>query len=100
MTKAKDDQRLIFKTQVVSWSKKLRVNPTQIRIQKMSRKWGSCSPTGRVNFSTELLSQSRRFQDYVIVHELLHLKVRNHGKLFKALLRTHLGNAQFELKRI
>ena len=33
------------------------------------------------------------FQDYVIVHELLHLRIRNHGKLFNATLKAHLrGN--------
>ena len=34
----------------------------------------------------------RRIGDYVIVHELLHFKVPNHGKLWKSLMRAHLGN--------
>ena len=36
----------------------------------------------------------KRFRAEAIVHELLHMKVPNHGKLFKALLRTHLANAR------
>jgi predicted metal-dependent hydrolase len=44
-----------------------------------------------VNFNSELLRKDRKFQDYVIVHELLHLRVPNHGKLFKSLMRAHLG---------
>jgi len=79
-----------FKERVQTWSAKIRVKPSQVRVQKMARKWASCSMNGRVTFSTELLQQTQSFQDYVIVHELLHLKVPNHGKLFKSLLRAHL----------
>lgn len=57
----------------------------------MRRKWASCSTNGHLNFNTELLHKDRKFQDYVIVHELLHLRVPNHGKLFKSLMRVHLG---------
>lgn len=79
-----------FKARVQAWAIKIRVAPKQIRVQKMTRKWASCSTLGWVSFSEDLLDESRLFQDYVIVHELLHLKVRNHGKLFKSLLRAYL----------
>ncbi|AGC68508.1 metal-dependent hydrolase-like protein [Thermoclostridium stercorarium subsp. stercorarium DSM 8532] len=57
----------------------------------MKRKWASCSQTGRLTFDTELLRQPAGFRAEVIVHELLHLKVPNHGPLFKALLKAYLG---------
>ncbi len=86
-------KRTVFGDRVSEWSQKLRVRPTQVRVQAMSRKWASCSPQGRVSFASDLLEQPVDFQDYVIVHELLHLRVRNHGKLFNATLRAHLkGN--------
>lgn len=82
-----------FKSRVERWAIRLRVRPKQVRLQAMRRKWASCSSRGRVTFCVDLLGQSRPFQDYVIAHELLHLRVRNHGKLFEATLRTHLrGN--------
>lgn len=56
----------------------------------MTRKWASCSIKGRITFNSELLRQPRRFQEFVIVHELLHLKIHNHGKLFKSLLKAYL----------
>jgi predicted metal-dependent hydrolase len=56
----------------------------------MTRKWGSCSTAGVVTLAADLARQDRAFQDYVIVHELLHLKVPNHGKVFKALMSLHL----------
>ncbi|MBI3985427.1 MAG: M48 family metallopeptidase [Lentisphaerae bacterium] len=49
---------------------------------------------GRISFSADVLAQPRRFREFVIVHELLHLKVPNHGKLFKSLLKAYLGNSR------
>lgn len=79
-----------LKAQVAEWATKIHVKPRQVRLQTMRRKWASCSTAGTVSFSTEVLSQPPAFREYVIVHELLHLKVPNHGKLFKSLLRAYL----------
>jgi len=75
-----------FRKEVEAWSKKIGVKPKQIRIQPMTRKWASCSSSGRVSFARDLVDQRKAFREYVIVHELLHLKVPNHGKLFERLL--------------
>jgi len=82
----------IFKAEVAAWAKKIGVEPKQLHVRPMSRKWGSCSTAGRVTFDTELLAQPAAFRHEVIVHELLHLKVPNHGRLFKALLKAYLGH--------
>ena len=58
----------------------------------MKNKWASCSTSGNLNFNTELLSLDRDVGDYVIVHELLHFVVPHHGKLWKSLMRAHLGD--------
>ncbi|PYJ84770.1 MAG: metal-dependent hydrolase [Verrucomicrobia bacterium] len=79
-----------FKDQVTHWAGRIRVRPRQLRLQRMRRKWASCSTLGTVSFSTDILGQSMAFREYVIVHELLHLKVPNHGKLFKTLLRAYI----------
>lgn len=80
-----------LRIRIVRWVDILKVRPAQIRVQSMTRKWASCSPAGRITFSRDLLSRPASFQDYVIVHELLHLRIRNHGKLFSATLRIHLA---------
>jgi len=67
------------------------VRPRELHIRPMTRKWGSCSTSGRVSLSTELLQQPATFRRRVIVEELLHLKVPNHGKLFRSLLRAYLS---------
>ncbi|MGB9428314.1 MAG: M48 family metallopeptidase [Gammaproteobacteria bacterium] len=89
-----EKERARFKARVHTWADRLRVKPNVVRVQRMRRKWASCSAAGWVSFSTRLLRQPRDFQDYVIVHELLHLRVSNHGKLFKSLMRLHLSGEQ------
>jgi len=47
---------------------------------------------GHLNFSVDLLDLDPALWDYVIVHELLHFSIPNHGRLWKALMRAHLGD--------
>lgn len=79
-----------FKNAVHAWADKIEVEPKEIHIRQMSNKWASLSDSGRLTFNTELMSKHRKFSDYVIVHELLHIKVPNHGKLFKSLMHAFL----------
>jgi hypothetical protein len=79
-----------LKAAVKNWTAKIKAHPRQIRVQRMTRKWASCSSKGRITFNSQLFSQPYRFQQFVIVHELVHLKVPNHGKLFKSLLSAYL----------
>ncbi len=80
----------ILKNQVAQWASKIGVRPLRVQIQPMTKKWASCSPSGRICLSKDLLSEDRAFQRVVIVHELLHLRVHNHGKLFKSLMSAYL----------
>ncbi len=82
--------RDIFKAEVRAWAKRIGVEPKEIHVREMTKKWGSASTTGRVTFAADLLRQHSEFRKRVIVEELLHLKVPNHGKLFKSLLRAYL----------
>jgi len=74
-----------FKQRVLAWAKIMDMQPKEIQIRKMPKKWGQCSSTGIVTFAEDLLSQPLEFIDSVIVHELLHLKFPRHNKIFKLL---------------
>jgi predicted metal-dependent hydrolase len=65
---------------------------SKARVALCTYKWGSCSSTGTLTLALDLDDQPERFQDFVIVHELIHLRVPNHGKLFKALMTAHISN--------
>jgi len=81
-----------FKVGVKHWAEIIKVHPAQIRVQKMTNKWASCSTKGWICFNTKLINKPRQLKDYVIVHELLHIKIPNHGKLFKTLLSIYVPN--------
>ncbi len=79
-----------LKAEVARWAIIIKVKPIQIRFQRMKLKWASCSPRGRISFSMDIIHKPKAFQEYVIVHELLHLQVPNHGRLFKSLMNAYL----------
>jgi hypothetical protein len=67
MTRA--DRHAELKDRVRAWATRVRVEPKQIRVQRMSRKWASCSARGWCTFAYDLIEEPRAFQDYVIVHD-------------------------------
>lgn len=97
------DKKIQFKRRVRHWADKLDVKVVWLGVRPMRNKWASCSTAGHLNFSDELPVLKPALWDYVIVHELLHFSVPNHGKLWKSLMRAHLGEyeaRESELNRI
>jgi predicted metal-dependent hydrolase len=70
----------------MAWALKLKVNPQRVEIVRMPNKWGSCTSEGVLAFAEDLADADEAFQDFVIVHELLHLRYRTHGKRFQAMM--------------
>lgn len=83
-------RRASLRARVDYWCERLKATPRIVRIQRMTRKWGSCSTGGIITLAEDLADQEKCFQDFVIAHELLHLRVPNHGKVFKALMTAHV----------
>ncbi|MBC6414490.1 MAG: M48 family metallopeptidase [Chromatiales bacterium] len=83
-----------FRYKVNAWARKIRVFPHDVRIERLEKKWGFCTADGFVTFNSELLFLDEAIQDYVIIHELLHLKVSHHGKLFRSLMSVYLPDWQ------
>lgn len=79
-----------LKRRAMSWALRLKVNLRSLRFEDLDDRWGYCSPAGEVTLALDLVAKDDRFQDYVIVHELLHLRVRSHGKRFRALLSAYV----------
>ena len=95
-----DERRGAICSRVEYWSGRLNVQPRQVRVQSMTRKWGSCSMSGIITLANDLADQEDGFQDFVIAHELLHLRVPNHGRLFKALMTAYVPDwKQYDVRR-
>ena len=72
-----DNPRKIIRGRVEYWAQRLSVQPRLVRVQRMTRKWGSCSTSGIVTLAADLADQDSDFQNFVIVHELLHAPARS-----------------------
>ena len=79
---------------------KLEVDIIWLGVRPMHNKWASCSTNGHLNFNAELLALDQDLWDYVIVHELLHFFAPNHGRLWKSLMRAHLGDYEISERRL
>jgi hypothetical protein len=66
----------------------------------MTRKWASCSTNGYFTFNLELLGMDRSLGEYVILHELLHYCIPNHGKLWKSLMEAHMPDHEKRAKKL
>jgi len=90
MMRARDNGRAQLCERVQYWSQRLKVEARIVRVQRMTRKWGSCSRSGILSLAADLDDRDTRFQDFVIVHELLHLIEKKHNDRFVALMTEHL----------
>ena len=77
-------------TLVEEWAGRLDVQAQRVQLQPMHQKWGSISTAGNLTLAADLLTLPKELVEYVICHELLHLKVPNHNKLYYLLLRQHI----------
>jgi predicted metal-dependent hydrolase len=72
-----------------SWAAKMNVELGRIAIRDQRTRWGSCSSLGNLNFSWRLVMAPTRVAEYVVVHELAHLVVPNHGPDFWSLVEKY-----------
>ena len=99
----KNEAILTLPSRINYYAKKMNLHPIEIRYKRLRRRWGSCNSLGIVTFNTMMMQLSYEHIDYIIVHELAHLKHMNHAKEFHALVETVLENEKklrSELKEI
>lgn len=99
----KNEAHLTLPSRVQHYARKMNLHPKEIRFKKMRRRWGSCNSEGIVTLNTMMMQLAYEHIDYIIVHELAHLRHMNHSMEFHALVRTILENERAlrrELKQI
>ena len=79
---------------------KYNIKAPHIQIRKMSSRWGSCSENGRITLNTQLIKAPSQCIDYVITHEMCHLKHFNHSKAFYNLLVKVMPDWEKRKKRL
>ncbi len=81
--------RELFSTRAEHEAERIGVIYDRIRIGAQRTLWGSCSPRGTLSFNWKLVLAPLEVVDYVVVHELCHLRIPNHSRSFWALLEEH-----------
>lgn len=74
--------------------------PSKVSVRRMKTRWGSCSKSGHVLLNTELVKAPKDSIDYVILHELCHLKVHRHNQEFYGVLSRVCPEWQEARKRL
>jgi len=86
----KTKARALLPEKVSFWSRKMGVTPTGLKITTARKRYGSCSGKNSLCFSCFLMRYPEAAIDLVVVHELCHIKVKNHSRDFYALLEQYL----------
>ena len=79
-----------FKREVWKFAEDINAKPKQIRLRDMKLKKGSCSQKKIITFDNSLLNMDAFLRREAIIHELLHLRYKNHGKMFKEVLKAYI----------
>lgn len=92
-------QALEFLCQRVdAYAKQYDFSPKQVKITSAKTRWGSCSPNGTLNFTWRLMMAPSAVIDYVVVHELAHLRVKNHSRKFWKAVESILPEYKLQRK--
>lgn len=67
-------------------------SPSSLVVRSLRSRWGSCNSEGKITLSSELIKLDQVFLEYVIIHELCHLKYHHHGKDYYRLLKELFPN--------
>lgn len=93
----------IFRTRLLRCLKEaasLRMPPPKIVIRRMGKRWGSCTETGNILINVELIKTPLDCIEYLIMHELCHLRVHNHGSAYFRLLTRCMPDWQRRKARL
>jgi len=82
---ARTELRNLFRETLIKYEN-YGFSPTGFVVRKMKSRWGSCSSKGKIALSSDLIRLDRLYGEYVIIHELCHLRHHNHGSGFYDLL--------------
>lgn len=92
----------LFKEKVYQFSKIIDVAPNQIIVKNLKNRWGSITKNKTVNLNVNLLKAPEDVMDYIIIHELCHLKIKGHSHKFWNYLKQFIPdyNQKIEWLRI
>ena len=82
----------LFKIRIVKYSKKLNLKPEKINVKDLKDRWGSATSDNAINLNVNLIKAPTQIIDYVILHELCHLKIKGHSDKFWNMIKRFMPN--------
>tara|TARA_R110000868_G_scaffold411622_3_gene706496 strand:+ start:13886 stop:14578 length:693 start_codon:yes stop_codon:yes gene_type:complete len=88
--RAKAEEKLT--PRIKKWAKSTGLSYNRLKIRKLEKRWGSCTPSNDIIINIDAVKLPYSLIDYLIVHELVHTKIKSHSKEFWAELSKHIPN--------
>ncbi|MDR1292184.1 MAG: Maf family protein [Clostridiales Family XIII bacterium] len=82
------------------WAARMGVRPTKVSVGSARKRWGSCKQDGGIRYTWRIMLGNERLVDYLVVHELAHLKQMNHSKRFWAVVEAALPDFKARRKEL
>lgn len=98
--KSLEELKDFVRKHIENYSASLDLHPSEIKFKKVKSYWGNCHSSGRLSFNLALIYAPKRAVEYVVVHELAHLKHKGHGKRFWNLVNQHCSHTKESRKTL
>ena len=81
-------------------AKKHNLPYNKVTIRNQKTRWGSCSQKNNINLNMKLITLPEEIIDYVLIHELVHTKIKNHSKKYWDELKILVPNTKYYIKQL
>jgi len=95
-----EELKYIVQKALEKYTKYLNVYPSKIRIKDIKYAWGSCSSNKNITINLKLAKKEEKIIEYVVLHELCHLKHMNHSKQFWDLVESNMPEYKLYIKKL
>lgn len=96
----KQQAKAILPSIVEKYAQKMNLFPSELKFRKNKSRWGSCSFDNKINLSTKLMKLPFSCVDYIVIHELAHIKHKNHSRQFWDFVEEYCPLYKEEEKKI
>ena len=93
-----EQAKKILKEKITQYSKTIQVNPSKFVIKNLKNRWGSISQNDTINLNVNLLKAPEDVIDYIIIHELCHIKIKGHSQKFWQFLNRFITKYQDKIE--
>jgi len=94
----KKESEILISPLVKEWSNEMQIYPNKVSFRKAKRQWGSCSGNNHLSFNTMMIKLPLDVIQYIIIHELAHIKHKHHQKSFWFCVEQYLPDYKQQIK--